>query len=87
MVSVQANYSPFLAHLPVPGTYLNQLTNQTLPNIAKQEARKVTAGAGAGASTPTPTELIKGDPVLHALHRASRQLVKLRETLLKQVRS
>ncbi|CAM9103408.1 unnamed protein product, partial [Laminaria digitata] len=50
-----------------------------------QEARKVTAaGAAAGASALTPTELIKGDPVLHAMHRASRQLAKLRETLLKQ---
>lgn len=30
-------------------------------------------------------EVVKGDPFLHTLHRASRQLAKLRETLVLQV--
>lgn len=63
---------------------------------ANQEVAKATPAAESAAATAVgetgeapaqATEVIKGDPLLHALLRCSRQLTKLRHSLLVQVRS
>ncbi|CAM9381966.1 unnamed protein product [Ectocarpus fasciculatus] len=52
--------------------------------VAKATPAAATAAGETGEAPAEATEVIKGDPLLHALLRCSRQLTKLRHSLLAQ---
>lgn len=57
---------------------------------SNQELKRAAPAADAGSASAVDaaaTEVIKGEPLLVALHGCTRHLARLRETLLAQVRS